>query len=77
MALREIDKIAEIELIRLIGEDETHASGYYEYLGATKVIDQGKETDIWYQDWEEFGAMSFFHTLCNGRKVHVRVCCGD
>lgn len=70
-----LDEAAEMELEYLIQMDITQASGYYDLVGEVRVIDEGTETDEWYRS--DFGAMSFFHTLCNGRKVHVRVCEGD
>lgn len=76
MTQEELNEVADRELMQYCQEDEAHASGYYEYIGDMRVIDQGKETDEFYRD-EEFGAMSFFHTLVNGRKVHVRIHCGD
>jgi hypothetical protein len=71
-----LQEATEIELQHLIEQDVCQASGYFEMVGEIRVIDQGQETDEWYRE-EQFGGLSFFHTLCNGRKVHVRVCIGD
>lgn len=65
------------ELISLIEKDIITASGHFEYLSEVKVIETGKETDDWYRKNEQFGALSFFHTLSNGKSYHVRVCQGD